>query len=174
TDACVYGNSVYINSNGKIYKAKFTPPDRFEITYAREAPSCVEDGSIYSELLTHGLLIFERDGEKYVHRLWDDTDIDVTIFDEEFDRWWLVGIHRDTAVFVLSDQDLAYPLVQKIRDNAIVIELRDSHLVHFQENSPFIYVFDDKYIYTLNSDTWEFLAPLQIGDDLFSYTEEWR
>ncbi|GMR44410.1 hypothetical protein PMAYCL1PPCAC_14605, partial [Pristionchus mayeri] len=84
-----HDNAVYFTSEGKVYKAMFSPPNNINVSYLRDQ---FEDEEFYH----WGLCRQIRDENKYVYRLFEDplkNGIPINLSDEEENQLSLRGIN---------------------------------------------------------------------------------
>ncbi|GMS86549.1 hypothetical protein PENTCL1PPCAC_8724, partial [Pristionchus entomophagus] len=153
-DVGAHGNAFYVRTNNEIYKAVFTPADGMKITLLRGK---LEDEEVYSE----GLCEIVQDGKRFVYRVGDDSEIDfIDVSDPELEGLDMIGIHRRKAIFLAKISDCRRSVL-KFRENAIVVACKFQR-IYCCESSPFLYVVGNGNLYTINTDTMEFLPDLAI------------
>ncbi|GMS86544.1 hypothetical protein PENTCL1PPCAC_8719, partial [Pristionchus entomophagus] len=150
-----HGNAVYFASNGKIYKAIFTAPDKISVHYLRnEQP----DETFRKELCSR-----IRDGRTYVYRMCDDPDRDGILIDDSDDE--LIGlflrhVHRGRAILFSENSELVRPSVREVGDTAIMVSNAPKSYAP-ADSSPFLYFSDGESLYTLDTETMKFLPDLR-------------
>ncbi|GMS86540.1 hypothetical protein PENTCL1PPCAC_8715, partial [Pristionchus entomophagus] len=161
-----YGYASYFTCKGKIYQVVFYPPANITVSYRRD----VMEGETISSGVCSARI--ERNGNKYVYRLCENPDRDGIFVDfpqEVLKRMELRRLHRGKLVFFSKVTDAIRPRAKKLRDNAILVEARDLYAIFVRDYSPFLYLSDGSCIFTLNTDTLEFLPILQTCDLHISY-----
>ncbi|GMS86211.1 hypothetical protein PENTCL1PPCAC_8386, partial [Pristionchus entomophagus] len=156
-----HGNSLYFESDGKIYSACFPEDTGLIITFVRDR---LEDERIH-----HGTLCSRaRAGVNYVYHLGDDPYIDGVPVDIPMDLHnglELKGLHRNKIYFVGQSMDDC-PLWNELTDDAIALELPTEPFqthVFAQESSSLLHIINSTagLLFTVNTGTGKFLPTLK-------------
>ncbi|GMS86152.1 hypothetical protein PENTCL1PPCAC_8327, partial [Pristionchus entomophagus] len=162
------GNGVYfdvelMNGHSSIYRATFSP-EKEEVTVCK-----VRDMLPYEVARYGGMCSMKRDGKTLVHRMSDDPLQDgvlVDVADAKLEELALTGMHRGKAIYTRVNPDLHHPSARMLCKNAILVELISTD---FQFRSiafdslPFVYFSDGNHLFSLDTETLEFLPALSFG-----------
>ncbi|KAF8371835.1 hypothetical protein PRIPAC_78264, partial [Pristionchus pacificus] len=159
-----YGNSVYFASNGKIFKANFSPSQGIIVAYFRD--------EIQNEVGRWGFNSIARGCEKYVTRLCDDSNNHssfVNVTNEECKGWQVRRIHRDNVILSSRNAEAVWPSARKVRENIILVETCNQYALFVRDDSSLLYLTDGRNMFTLNTTSMKFLPTLKFRDAHISY-----
>ncbi|GMS85721.1 hypothetical protein PENTCL1PPCAC_7896 [Pristionchus entomophagus] len=162
------GNALYFETQQRIYKTAFDPSKDLIVEYVRTLDNeRAYPGALFSN---------ERDGRKRVCRMSENPDregILVDIQEEKIGGRRMSGLHMGKIIYTTTkNSDSRQPSVRRLGKNVLVINYElppgtHYHSLHTPDSSsPFIYVSTQEYLYTLNTDTMEFLPTLYFGQGI--------